>query len=77
MSTLISRRGFTRSAACASLATMAAALVSPCNRARAGASRPADDYGPLKMANPSVDVAGELRVSLTIRNTGTRRGVPV
>ncbi len=35
------------------------------------------DYGPLKPERDTVDVGGELRVSLTITNTGTRRGTEV
>jgi beta-xylosidase len=35
------------------------------------------DYGPLELESDSVDVGGELRVSLTISNTGSRRGAEV
>jgi beta-xylosidase len=35
------------------------------------------DYGPLKLPSDTVDVNGEARVSLTITNTGTRRGTEV
>jgi beta-glucosidase len=35
------------------------------------------DYSPLKLASNSVDVAGELRASLTIRNTGKRHGTEI
>jgi beta-glucosidase len=35
------------------------------------------DYSALKLASNSVDVAGELRASLTIRNTGKRRGTEI
>jgi beta-glucosidase len=35
------------------------------------------EYGPLELASDSVDVAGELRASLTIRNTGRRRGTEI
>jgi beta-glucosidase len=34
-------------------------------------------YGPLTLASGSVDVGGELRASLTVRNTGNRRGTEV
>jgi glycosyl hydrolase family 3/fibronectin type III domain protein len=42
-----------------------------------GLSYTAFDYSPLKLASNSVDVAGELRASLTIRNSGKRRGTEV
>jgi beta-glucosidase len=35
------------------------------------------DYSPLRLASNSVDVAGELRASLTIRNSGKRRGTEI
>jgi beta-glucosidase len=35
------------------------------------------EYGPLNLASDSVDVGGELRASLTIRNSGKRRGTEV
>jgi beta-glucosidase len=35
------------------------------------------DYGTLKLASDTVDVNGEARVSLTVTNTGTRRGTEV
>jgi beta-glucosidase len=35
------------------------------------------EYGPLKLASDTVDVGGKLRVSLTVRNTGRRRGTEV
>jgi beta-xylosidase len=35
------------------------------------------DYSPLELASDTVDVSGELRVSLTITNTGSRRGTEV
>jgi beta-glucosidase len=35
------------------------------------------EYGPLTLASGSVDVGGELRASLTVRNTGNRRGTEV
>jgi beta-xylosidase len=35
------------------------------------------DYGPLELASDTVDVGGELRVSLTLTNTGSRRGTEV
>jgi len=34
-------------------------------------------YGPLKLASDSVDVGGEARVSLTVTNTGKRRGTEI
>jgi Fibronectin type III-like domain/Glycosyl hydrolase family 3 C-terminal domain len=34
-------------------------------------------YGPLQLERDSVDVGGELRASLTVTNTGTRRGTEV
>jgi beta-glucosidase len=34
-------------------------------------------YSPLRLASDTVDVNGELRLSLTITNTGTRRGTEV
>src|SRR5215831_16520897 len=42
-----------------------------------GLSYTSFDYSPLKLARNSVDVAGELRASLTIRNTGKRRGTEI
>jgi beta-glucosidase len=35
------------------------------------------EYGPLKLANDTVDVNGEAQVSLTISNTGKRRGTEI
>ena len=35
------------------------------------------EYSPLKLASDSVDVSGELRASLTIKNTGKRRGTEI
>jgi beta-xylosidase len=35
------------------------------------------DYGPLELESDTVDVGGELRVSLTVTNTGSRRGIEV
>jgi beta-xylosidase len=35
------------------------------------------EYGPLKLATDKVDVNGEARVSLTIINTGKRRGTEI
>jgi beta-xylosidase len=35
------------------------------------------EYGPLKLASDSVDVSGEARVSLTVTNSGERRGTEV
>jgi beta-glucosidase len=35
------------------------------------------EYSPLKLASGSVEVSGELRASLTIRNTGKRRGTEI
>jgi beta-xylosidase len=35
------------------------------------------DYGPLKLASDSVDVGGEFRASLTVTNTGKRRGTEI
>jgi beta-glucosidase len=35
------------------------------------------EYSPLKLASVSVEVSGELRASLTIRNTGKRRGTEI
>jgi beta-glucosidase len=35
------------------------------------------DYGPLQLESDTVDVSGELRLSLTVTNTGTRRGTEV
>jgi beta-glucosidase len=35
------------------------------------------EYSPLKLASDSVEVSGELRASLTIRNTGKRRGTEI
>jgi beta-glucosidase len=34
-------------------------------------------FSPLKLASESIDVGGELRASLTIRNTGTRHGTEI
>jgi beta-glucosidase len=42
-----------------------------------GLSYTSFDYSPLKLASNSVDVAGELRASLTISNTGKRRGTEI
>jgi len=42
-----------------------------------GLSYTSFDYSPLKLARNSVDFAGELRASLTIRNTGKRRGTEI
>jgi beta-glucosidase len=42
-----------------------------------GLSYTSFDYSPLKLASNSVDVAGELRASLTIRNTGKRCGTEI
>jgi beta-glucosidase len=42
-----------------------------------GLSYTSFDYSPLKLASNSVDVVGELRASLTIRNTGKRRGTEI
>jgi len=42
-----------------------------------GLSYTSFDYSPLQLASNSVDVAGELRASLTIRNTGKRRGTEI
>jgi beta-xylosidase len=35
------------------------------------------DYGPLKLESDTVDVSGEARLSLTVTNTGDRRGTEV
>jgi beta-glucosidase len=35
------------------------------------------EYGPLQLESDTVDVSGELRLSLTVTNTGTRRGTEV
>lgn len=35
------------------------------------------EYSPLKLASDTVDVGGEARVSLTVTNTGKRRGAEV
>ena len=35
------------------------------------------EYGPLKLESDGVDVGGELRASLTVKNTGKRRGTEV
>ena len=35
------------------------------------------EYGPLKLASDTVDVSGEARVSLTVKNSGKRRGTEV
>jgi beta-glucosidase len=35
------------------------------------------EYSPLKLASDTVDVGGELRASLTITNTGKRRGIEI
>jgi Fibronectin type III-like domain len=35
------------------------------------------DYSPLKLESDTVDVGGELRLSLTVTNSGTRRGTEV
>jgi beta-glucosidase len=35
------------------------------------------DYGPLKLENAAIDANGELRASLTITNSGERRGVEI
>jgi beta-glucosidase len=35
------------------------------------------DYSPLKLESDTVDVGGELRLSLTVTNTGKRRGTEV
>jgi beta-xylosidase len=35
------------------------------------------DYGPLQLESDTVDVSGELRLSLTVTNTGDRRGTEV
>jgi beta-glucosidase len=35
------------------------------------------DYSPLQLASDTVDVSGELRLSLTVTNTGQRRGTEV
>jgi beta-glucosidase len=35
------------------------------------------EYSPLKLASDSVEVAGELRASLTVTNTGKRRGTEI
>jgi beta-glucosidase len=35
------------------------------------------DYGPLKLETDAVDVGGELRLSLTVTNTGKRRGTEI
>jgi beta-xylosidase len=35
------------------------------------------DYGPLELESDTVDTGGELRVSLTVTNTGSRRGTEV
>jgi beta-glucosidase len=42
-----------------------------------GLSYTSFDYSPLKLASNSVDVAGELRASLTITNSGKRRGTEI
>jgi beta-glucosidase len=31
------------------------------------------EYGPLRLGSDKIDVSGELRASLTVKNTGTRR----
>jgi beta-glucosidase len=35
------------------------------------------EYSPLKLASDSIDVSGDARVTLTITNTGKRRGSEV
>jgi beta-glucosidase len=35
------------------------------------------DYGPLKLESDKIDVGGELRASLTVKNSGKRRGTEV
>jgi beta-xylosidase len=35
------------------------------------------DYGPLELENDNLDVSGELRASLTITNSGSRRGTEI
>jgi beta-xylosidase len=35
------------------------------------------DYGPLKLESDTVDVSGEARLSLTVTNTGNRRGTEI
>jgi beta-xylosidase len=42
-----------------------------------GLSYTSFDYGPLKLESDTVDVSGELRLSLTVTNTGERRGTEV
>lgn len=42
-----------------------------------GLSYTAFDYGPLELESDTVDVAGEARLSLTVTNTGERRGTEV
>jgi len=42
-----------------------------------GLSYTSFDYGPLKLEHDAVDVGGELRLSLTVTNTGRRRGTEV
>jgi beta-xylosidase len=42
-----------------------------------GLSYTSFEYGPLKLESDSVDAGGELRVSLTVTNTGKRRGTEV
>ena len=42
-----------------------------------GLSYTSFDYGPLKLESDSVDVSGELRLSLTVINTGKRSGTEI
>lgn len=42
-----------------------------------GLSYTAFDYGPLELERDTVDVAGEAQLSLTVTNTGGRRGTEV
>jgi hypothetical protein len=42
-----------------------------------GLSHATFEYGPLRLASDSVDVGGEARVSLTVTNTGKRRGTEI
>jgi beta-xylosidase len=42
-----------------------------------GLSYTSFDYGPLKLESDAVDVSGEFRLSLTVTNTGERRGTEV
>jgi len=42
-----------------------------------GLSYTSFDYGPLKLESDSVDVGGELRLSLAVTNTGKRRGTEI